>query len=374
MRKIKEDVAYGIYDRPGPGTEDEPTPVDSPIVPGPQMSTQLSQEKPPVEDEDYTPTSSSALALAASEIASHVPDDQIEFFYGALHRLLDKATDRTAIPSEDPEMQNENLKKSIQKALIEMISADDEQEFDKFRQGKDYDSSGVDYFGEEEPPPSTSKADDKSNLESLAKEFGFSGPSGARQYVNRILNRLGFMADVLDDSSIEALMGLAVPEFISSMKEGDYIDQEDVEDLQQAPGMVRDLPSFKYFFVSGFILPAYREFSRNVNNRVRKSIQDAGVPKSLHDTVFNQATGFASKDAKSLRQKLQKSIDSGELSRADYESVNQSIRELVFGAGSEKPEGDEFTALASDKWQSLSRSRRQSILRKALSETLEEME
>ena len=374
MQKLKEDVAYGIYDRPGPGIEGEPTPMEDPIVAGPQMSVQLSMEKPPIDDEDYAPTSSSALALAASEIASLVPDDQIKFFYKALHRLLDKSTDRTAIVGKEKEMQEENLKKSIKNVLMEIISNEDQQEFDDFRYGKDEKPGGVDYFGEEEPvqDQQSAKRDDKSNLDSLAKEFGFSGPSGARQYVKRILKRMGFMADILDDAAIESLMGLAVPEFIATMREGDYIDEEDVSELQAAPSIVRDLPSYKYFFVSGFILPAYRDFMRSINNQVRKSIESAGIPKRLHDTVFNQATGLAEKDQQAIRQKIKSSIDSGEIADNDFASVFKAAREIVFKSD-ERPEAEDFTGLATDKWQSLSRSRRQTILKKALEETLEEM-
>lgn len=378
MRKIKEDVAYGIYDRPGPGMEDEPAPQEPPIVAGPQMSIQLSTEKPPIDDEEYSPTSISALSLAASEIANHVPEDQIEFFYKALHRILNKATDRTAIIEEEPHMQEESLKKEIQSALLEIISKDEEQEFEEFRKGKDYESDGVDYFGDSPPEadvdPEASAAGDKSNLEDLAKEFGFSGASGARQYIQRILKRLGFSADVLDDAAIESLTGIAVPEYIASMQEGDYIDAEDVADLKNAPGIVRGLASFQYFFVSGFILPAYREFSRTVNNSVRKSIDDAGIPKSLHDTVFNQATGLAAKDPQAIKQKLRKSVKSGELSAGDLSDIFNTIRDIAYGTSSEKPGAEDFVSSAVEKWQGLSRSRRQGVLKKALNQTIEESE
>ena len=374
MRKIKEDVAYGIYDRPGPGSEDEPSPHEQPVVVGPQMSVQLSTEKPPIDDEDYAPTSISALSLAASEIANHVPEDQIEFFYKALHRMLDKASDRTAVIESEPDMQEENLKKEIQNALLEIISKDDEQELETFRKGKYNDDDDIDYFGDDDNPAPDPAIGDKSNLESLASEFGFSGPSGARQYVNRILKRMGFMAEILDDTAIESLMGLAVPEYIATMQEGDYIDKEDAIELKSAPSIVRDLPSYKYFFVSGFILPAYREFMRSVNNNVRKSMESAGVPKSLHDAVFNQTTGLADKDPKALRQKLQTAVEKGELDRSDYNQVDKAIREMVFGTAAGKPASEDFTAKAIEKWQSLSRSRRQTILKKALQETIEEME
>ena len=372
MRKIKEDVAYGIYDRPGPQIEDAPEALESPIVPGPQMSVQLSSEKPPIDDEGYVPTSISALALAAAEVASHVPDDQIEFFYRALHKTLDKATDRTAMQIKDPDMQQENLQKKIKSVLIEMIS--DEEEFspkDLERMRADFDEE----FGSAATPATQKPAEqpDESNLESLAKKFGFSGPSGVRQYINRILKRLGFSVGVLDDASIESLMSLAVPEYIQEMLDGNYIDREDVADLKQSPNIVRGLPSFQYFFVSGFILPAYREFSRNANNSVRKSIEAAGIPKSVQDTVFNQATGLAAKDPDAIKQKLSKSAESGEIDRSDYTSIMAAAREIAMKSDSGLPEAEDFVATAASRWQSLSRSRRQSVLRKALQQTLDEM-
>ncbi len=372
MIKITEDVAYGIYDRPGPGIEDEPQSFENPISPGPQMSVQLSSEKPPIDDEDYVPTSSSALALAAAEIANNVPDDQIEFFYNALHRLLDKATDRTAMQIGDLDMQQESVKNKIRAALLEIVSDDEFKPAELKRMQADFDEE----FGsstQQEPAKKAEPKSDKSNLDDLADEFGFSGASGARQYINRILSRLGFMANVLDDAAIESLMSLAIPEFISSMKEGQYIDDEDVADLQSAPGIVRNLPSYKYFFVSGFILPAYREFNRKVNNSVRQAIESAGVPKSVQDTVYNQATGRASKDPGAIAQKLSKAVTAGELSQNDYRAVLEAARKIALGQTADTPDGDEFVSTAANRWQGLSRSRRQTILKSALEETLAEM-
>ena len=67
---------------------------EEPIEPTPQMATQLSVDKPPVGDANYTPTSLPELTLAASAISEEVPDGQIKYFYGQLHRILDKALDR----------------------------------------------------------------------------------------------------------------------------------------------------------------------------------------------------------------------------------------------------------------------------------------
>ena len=66
---------------------------DEPIVPSPQMSLHLSADEPPVSDPEYVPASTEELSRASSVISAEVPDDQIDFFYRQLHRLLDKSLD-----------------------------------------------------------------------------------------------------------------------------------------------------------------------------------------------------------------------------------------------------------------------------------------
>ena len=67
---------------------------DEPIEAKPQMATQLTVEKPPVEDAAYVPASIPELTRAASAISEEVPDTQIKYFYGQLHKILDQALDR----------------------------------------------------------------------------------------------------------------------------------------------------------------------------------------------------------------------------------------------------------------------------------------
>jgi hypothetical protein len=65
-----------------------------PVLPNEHMPLQLSSEMPNVADEDYMPTTTSALSDAAATIAKEVPDDQVEFFYNQLHNLLKSVMDR----------------------------------------------------------------------------------------------------------------------------------------------------------------------------------------------------------------------------------------------------------------------------------------
>ena len=67
---------------------------EMPVLPNEHMPLQLSSEMPNVADEEYMPTTTSALSDAAATIAQEVPDNQVEFFYNQLHNLLKRVMDR----------------------------------------------------------------------------------------------------------------------------------------------------------------------------------------------------------------------------------------------------------------------------------------
>lgn len=76
-------------------TEQETTiPPNLPVNAADQMSTQLSTDRPPVEDEDYSPSNLSELARACHELAKQVPDRQIKFFYDEVKRLIEAAVEK----------------------------------------------------------------------------------------------------------------------------------------------------------------------------------------------------------------------------------------------------------------------------------------
>jgi len=77
---------------------------DTPIQPSAHMANQLTIEKPPVEDEDYIPASKNELKNAASVIIEELPDNQVEYYYRNLHKLLD-----TALDKHDESMMNESF-------------------------------------------------------------------------------------------------------------------------------------------------------------------------------------------------------------------------------------------------------------------------
>ena len=69
-------------------------PPNLPVNAAEQMATQLTGDRPPVEDEDYTPSNLTELSRAAHELAKQVPDAQIKFFYEELKRLIEQVIDK----------------------------------------------------------------------------------------------------------------------------------------------------------------------------------------------------------------------------------------------------------------------------------------
>ena len=67
-------VNYGIYDRPGPSWDEEKledkdttVPAEVPLTPTEMMSSQLVDERPPIEDDEYTPSNPEELSRAFRE-------------------------------------------------------------------------------------------------------------------------------------------------------------------------------------------------------------------------------------------------------------------------------------------------------------------
>jgi|ETNvirnome_6_100_1030635.scaffolds.fasta_scaffold01267_3 hypothetical protein len=99
---------------------------DQPIHPNPQMATQLSVDRPPVEDPDFVPGTIEELSRSASVLAMEVPDDQIDFFYRSLHELLDRALDEHDKKKYD--ISENFIRSRIKRVLKEVEEMTDEDE------------------------------------------------------------------------------------------------------------------------------------------------------------------------------------------------------------------------------------------------------
>jgi len=319
-------------------------PSELPIGSSEHMAVQLSVQVPPVEDPDYKPVNSTDLSYAAEAIARMVPDKQAEWYYDELHRLLDLANERNeTVVAEDGEydinLESFSLKiKDVIGILIEQ-SEDDSN------------------------PSSEMSFDD------MATELGYSSPTGPRQDLERIVSRMGFTAEKILPEDLQALQDFAIYEFINHLSSMDLIDPEDVEDLRASPNDVMSLDSFRFFFVSGFMLPAFREIMKNARKLVEAEIDKLGVPTKTRQTIMNQAFGDTPRSNSKLMKKLYKdaakegmSDDEADESLAKLKDAFPTLQSLA------SVEGD-LVSGAMSIWQRAGKAKKERIISQALGST-----
>lgn len=328
-------VPYGIYDRPGPsekaGPDFDPTvPPSVPIKPTEMMSNQLAVERPPIEDEDYAPTTVSDLRKATSAIAGMVPPESVEKFYRRTLELLDdleeeemsKNVEKPAvIAAEEETVKTESRVRRSRarrglRALLEALETDlystsagerlrsrYDPEYGRsafYDDGRDEYDAAVEIDDDEQVPQSS---DEDEVLEQLAKQFGFRGASGVRQAMQRLFDLMRYLITQVGAERIENMMGTVVPEFIELGAEVGLFDREDVVDLMASPVYVRELDSFRNYFNSLY-RPVYQKLRSDKEKEIRDEILSLGIPKAALDSVYNQVTGGAARKDSTIAKKL----------------------------------------------------------------------
>jgi len=329
-----------------------------PIDASEQMATQLSVERPPIEDDQFVPSSVVELGAAADVIGRMVPDDQVEYFYLRLKQLLDKVIERHNTPEviEDKEEievevleKNEGINNLPYSRLFEQLSIKaDEPDEDVH----------------------TSSEEEGAGLEDLASTFGYKAASGVRQDLERILKRLGFTAANLSDEQLDTLQAFAASEFVDGLVINDYIDEDDAKEMRADPyHHVHSLDSFRFFFTSGFMLPAYQKIVRDARKRIDQEIDKLNVPQRSHQTILNQAFGDTPQNMSKLEKKLMRD--------ASAEGITgPAINDLISRVKNTFPrlskmasiEGD-LVAGAMDIWQKANAGKKSRILQQALEST-----
>ena len=90
-------------------------------------------------------------------------------------------------------------------------------------------------------------------------------------------------------------MDVAVSEYINTLSDPKVgiFDPEDGEVLKSQRQSVKELDSFRFFFVAAFVMPGFQAVQRAGRKKLEAHLESSGVPKELWQTVVNQATGGA---------------------------------------------------------------------------------
>ena len=347
------DVAYGIYDRPGSEVDKD---LFEPIVPTEQIATQLSVNRPPIEDPDYFPISKRDLVAAMGAIAELVPQDEILKFYKTVYHHAEKIIDDELLKSSSI-MGDDVMESKIHKIIREAL---DEEELQLQFDEEFGDSPKIDWMGDEEAPAQP----DAVSLADVAKATGFSGPSGAKNFISRLLSRISRFADLPGDE-IDAMVEFASGEYIDLLEQSNLVDAEDAALMLKNKSMVANLPSFKFFIYNALVLPAVKQLERAGKKKVEPFLNKLNVSARTKDSIMHQLLGQVPRNDELIKNRILDDQKDGKISQEEaLDAINKlaaafdTLKKLAMA-------GDDFVEVALQKYASLSKSKLMDIMHKA---------
>jgi hypothetical protein len=356
-------------DSDGQGTT---IPLEVPVQPAEMMAAQLVDQRPPIEDDEFVPDNVEELGRAVKALSGQVPPDKISNAYKEFQRIVDNIGSVNPPHAERPtelgmsaNVAESALRKAIQIVLSEARwEGDDDLEI----QGAEEARLDIDYSAMDDPP--VDNEPDGQNLDDLASTFGYSGASGARQEIERMLQRLRYISDKMGPGEMETLQDFAVQEFIDLMRVGDYIDDDDVVELQQNTSTVKGLDSFRFFFVGGIMIPAYNEIKRSSRKDAEALIASLGLPGGMRQSILNQALGEVPKNMDKLETKLLKLASSeGINDSGDLQTLVGKMKEAFPAIEEAASPGEGLLDLAVERWGRQAKGRKIKALAQALQST-----
>ena len=168
---------------------------------------------------------------------------------------------------------------------------------------------------------------------------------------------------------MKTLRDFATGEYIDLMTKADLLDPEDIVELQQAPQAVNELDSFRFFFVAGFLMPAYQKVARESRARIKEEMAALKIPAKLEQSVMNQVLGQASRDRKALVAKLDKLVASGEVPADARDEIAQNLDQGFAKLEKLGELSDDLIQKSMDGWSAMSDAKKTAVMDQALNQT-----
>jgi len=365
-----EDIAYGIFDRPAPQDQDDEErfsleDITGPIVPSEMVSTQLATERPPIDDTEYVPNTVKELADAVGEMTKAIPVEQIQAYYKKIQDLVKKMV----AEGEDENMSESNLRKRVAAILREAVNKAPDWTKDLG------DENGIPWwvqkeFNDEFEPEAEEEeevvepAQEEYSLEDIAKETGFAGPSGAKNFILKLATRVKRFSNIPDDE-FDALIEFTAAEYIDLLEQTGSIDAQDVAFMSQNKDHVASLPSYKYFLFYSMILPAAKEIEKTSRKLVEKQLSTMGLSPQTQHSLMNQLIGVVPRNNSIIISRLQADVKAGKIKPERAKELAAEITNKFSALQSLAQGGDDFAEVALQKYAKLNKGKLMSILRKA---------
>ena len=230
---------------------------------------------------NFKPQNRAELKTVLSSLIDDTSDDDAGRTYDAMRDAVKnlKAQDTKALKDEDDDMKRKNdkdngveevIRRTVRKMLSEagpyrdtglsysgpMTGSDVRPGYDECEacDGEGYDSSGNSCAACKGKGALPSKGRKNkmmtdvggASFKEIAKEMGYASESGAKQAIEKVLEKARFTG-TMDEDELQILVLTAMSDYISMLNKSGELTPADVELMKAHPGIVSDLDGFREF-------------------------------------------------------------------------------------------------------------------------------
>lgn len=299
---------------------------------------------------DFTPQTKTEFGVALSQLVKNLPDTQMPGLYDTVKAAIDDQTrkeDEEAMDKKAAQGGTEQVEESIRRVVRQILAknaatlteapvdpadvqADQDPDEPEDAEGRpkrrhSYKSSAIGGMSDV----------GGASFEEIAKSLGFS-VAGAKQAVDKALEKARFLATGMDEDDREILILTAMNDYIKMLTKSGELTGADVQLMKDHPGIVRELDGFREF----------------LHNSIRKARKGAALENPLGESVeSNKALGFKGWQAQVANVCLELVGDDPEIhqvaARVDYDrgvDPETYARELLADMGYENLDEAEGTS------------------------------
>jgi hypothetical protein len=359
---------YGMFDQPGPVEDDEEKfgleDVITPVVASEQVATQLSVDRPPVDDPDYVPSTIKSLSLAVAELAKTIPEEQIHAFYKQYQGMVEKIEmeaeqEIAGGPMSESKTLNMLIKEAMEDEDIDYLRKQFEEEF-----GADPEDTLDALMDDSEGAPEPEAPQDETSLKDIANETGFAGPSGVKNFLYKLLGRVKQFSNIPDEE-FDALIEFGVGEYLDLLEQSGSISGEDAKFMAQNKSEVANLPSYKYFLFHAMVLPAAKAVEKQGKNSLNQALGKLNLPPRVKASMINQLVGEVPRNHQIITDQLQAAVKAGQIQQNRADELADELANKFRALQTLAVTGDDFAEMALQRYAKLNKKKLMGILKKA---------
>ena len=284
-----------------------------PLEPESTVTSNAVVSRPPVEDSNYLPKTSSELSAAVKALSELMNNDEIAAAYKEIKGVLQPGS------IEESKLLEINFE-DLESLDTSDIPDDIKRDFD------------------DDPPeqkPSGFQSSKSSGEASLKDVVGLGilpddvkSISGAKSFEGKAKRNLAIRS-AIGRPEVDKAMRYALDIWVGALKADDRITDEQAKGFLQNAKAAMDAPGFKSFFELGFFSPAIKPIRLARDKEVRKEMSAIDVPPQLENMIFSQTVGLSPYNERKIRLKLNSEFPDMNLEEMDTEV--QKMKNFVKG-------------------------------------------